>query len=143
MEWETGLRWRVICAVRHLRFDEEGGSGGNPRKLLYAKHPKTTPNCWADVGYFYSGTANNRSGNAMNCPVTIGPVSHVVGSVLPVSTFEADVENFIDSATINAAGNVTFQVPLPGRHADGSPLPPGKFATDVVYLVDVNALNHV
>jgi hypothetical protein len=49
----------------------------------------------------------------MNRPVTIGSVSHVVGSVLPVSTFEADVGKFIDSATINAAGNVD----LPGSFA--------------------------
>ena len=110
---------------------------------LYAKHPKTASNYWADVGYFYSGTANNKSGNAMNYPDTIGPDSHVDESALPVSTYAADVGYFIDSTAINTAGSTTFQDPLPGRHADGSPLPPGKYATYVGYFVDDNALNHV
>jgi hypothetical protein len=106
MERETGLHWRVICAVRHLRFDGVGGSGGNPRNPLYAKHPKTTSNYWADLGCLFSGTANNKSGNAMNYPDTIGPDSHVDGSALPVSTYEADVGYLIDSTAINAAGNI-------------------------------------
>ena len=77
---------------------------------------------------FYSGTANN-SRAAMNYSVTIGPDSHVDESALPVSTYAADVGYFIDSTAINTAGSTTFQDPLPGRHADGSPLPPGKYAT--------------
>jgi hypothetical protein len=103
-------------------------------ETLYANHPKTTSKYWADVGDFYYGTANNKSGNAMNYPETIGPDSHVDGPALPVSTYEADVGYFVDSTAINAAGNMTFRDPLPGRHVDGSPLPPAKYAADVGYL---------
>ena len=71
---------------------------------LYANHPKITSKYWADVGDFYYGTANNKSGNAMNYPETIGPDSHVDGPALPVSTYEADVGYFVDSTAINAAG---------------------------------------
>jgi hypothetical protein len=109
---------------------------------LYANHPKTTSKYWADVGDFYYGTANNKSGNAMNYPETIGPDSHVDGPALPVSTYEADVGYFVDSTAINAAGNMTFRDPLPGRQVDGPPLPPAKYAADVGYFIDGNALNH-
>ena len=100
---------------------------------LYANHPKISSKYWADVGDFYYGTANNKSGNPMNYPETIGPNSHVDGPALPVSTYEAVVGYFVGSTTINAAGNMTFREPF-AREARGRiPLPPAKYAADVGY----------
>jgi hypothetical protein len=46
--------------------------------ILYANHPKITSKYWADVGDSYYGTANNKSGNAMNYPETIGPTHMLI-----------------------------------------------------------------
>merc|ERR1711979_172967 len=63
------------------------------------------------------------------------PDTHMNGSPLPTSTYEADVGYFVDGTSVAKAGNALFRAPMMDPHVNGSPLPPSKYAADVGYFV--------
>jgi hypothetical protein len=105
--WKVKLGYSGESSVQAATFNWKKKEAAAAAFLgsVNAKHPKTTPRFLADVGCFSDGTAKYKSVNAMDHPETIGPDSHVDGSVLPVSTYEAEVGYFIDGTAMNAAGD--------------------------------------